>query len=63
MAVPLHLEGHGKASDFDQFALLGGVANLFIDNNKVRFAINLESARRSRLKLRFRLLSLAKVVK
>ena len=49
-------------SDCEQFALLGGVANLYIDNNRLRFAINLESARRSKLVLSSRLLSLAKVV-
>ena len=33
-------------SDCEQFAMLGGVANLFVDDHKMRFAINLESAHR-----------------
>ncbi|MEP7306146.1 MAG: YfiR family protein [Acidobacteriota bacterium] len=49
-------------SDCEQFTLLGGVANIFVDDHKLRFAISLESARRSKLILSSRLLSLAKVI-
>jgi len=49
-------------SDCEEFAVLGGIANLFVDDHRIRFAINLESARRSKLTLSSRLLSLAKVV-
>ena len=51
------------ASDLDRFAQLGGVANFFVENGKMRFAVNLESAQRARLQLSSRLLGLAKIVK
>jgi uncharacterized protein DUF4154 len=51
------------ASDLDRFAEIGGVAHLFLDGNRMRFAINLESAQRARLKVSSKLLGLAKIVK
>jgi hypothetical protein len=62
------LEGLGDsavltASDLDRFAELGGVANFFVENGKMRFAVNLESAQRARLQVSSRLLGLAKIVK
>jgi hypothetical protein len=50
-------------SDFDGFASLGGVAELFIENGKVRFAINPAAALRARLQISSRVLALAKLVK
>ena len=50
-------------SDFDGFASLGGVAQLFIENGKVRFAINPASALRARLQISSKVLALAKLVK
>jgi hypothetical protein len=50
-------------SDVDKFAELGGVAQLILENDKVRFAINVASAQRARLVLSSKLLSLAKIVK
>ena len=50
-------------SDGDKFAELGGVAQLILENDKMRFAINVASAQRARLQLSSKLLSLAKIVK
>lgn len=50
-------------SDFDAFAALGGVSQLFVENGKVRFAINPASAQRARLRISSKLLALAKLVK
>ena len=50
-------------SDFDAFASFGGVAQLFLENGKVRFAINPASALRARLRISSKLLTLAKLVK
>lgn len=47
----------------DGFAQLGGVAHLFVDNDRMRFAVNVEAAQRQRVKLSSRLLSLAVIVK
>jgi YfiR/HmsC-like len=46
-------------SDIDDFDQIGGIAHLFIDNGKIRFDLNLELARRSRLELSSKLLTLA----
>jgi hypothetical protein len=50
-------------SDFELFAQLGGVAQFFVENGKMRFAINPDSAQRAHLTLSSKLLSLAKLVK
>lgn len=50
-------------SDLDRFAELGGTAQLYIEDSRMRFAINVDSAQRSRLHLSAQLLSLAKIVK
>jgi hypothetical protein len=50
-------------SDGDRFAELGGVAQLILENDRMRFAINVGSAQRARLRLSSKLLSLAKIVK
>lgn len=49
--------------DLDEFAQIGGVAHLFVENGTMRFAINLEAAQRSGLHLSSKLLSLARIVK
>lgn len=46
-------------SDADDFARLGGIAHMFVENGKMRFNLNLELARRSRLQLSSKLLVLA----
>jgi hypothetical protein len=50
-------------SDADGFAESGGVAQLIVDNDRMRFAINVASARRRRLNISSKLLSLARIVK
>lgn len=49
-------------SDLDKFATTGGIAQFFVENGKMRFAINLGAARRARLQLSSRLLALAVVL-
>jgi len=44
------------------FADLGGVINLVVEENKLRFEINLGAARQTRLKISSKLLALAKIV-
>ncbi len=50
-------------ADFENFAELGGVANLFIEDGKMRFAINVDAASKSRLHVSSRLLTLARIVR
>lgn len=50
-------------SDVDRFAETGGIAQLFIDNDKMRFAINVDAAQRAHLHLSSQLLALATIVK
>ena len=50
-------------SDRDRFAEGGGIAGLFVEAGKMRFAINLDAAQRVGLRLSSRLLNLAKLVK
>jgi hypothetical protein len=45
------------------FADWGGIINLTLDHNKLRFEINLDAATQTRLKISSKLLALAKVVK
>jgi len=54
--APVLTVGEGEA-----FVKLGGVAGLFVENGQMRFAIGVESARRARLELSSKLLSLAKI--
>jgi hypothetical protein len=46
-------------SDLDDFVRQGGIAQMFVENGKMRFDLNLEVARRSRLDLSSKLLVLA----
>jgi YfiR/HmsC-like len=46
-------------SDIDEFALIGGIAHVFVENGTMRFDLNLDLARRSHLQLSSKLLSLA----
>jgi hypothetical protein len=50
-------------SDSADFAQRGGVANFFIDDGRMRFAVNPAAAERARLRISSRLLTLAKVVR
>lgn len=49
--------------EIDRFAQSGGIINLVVVNNKVRFEINVDRAERARLKLGSQLLSVATIVK
>lgn len=50
-------------SDSADFAMRGGVANFFVDDGRMRFAVNPAAAERARLRISSRLLTLAKVVR
>lgn len=47
--------------DFEGFAAAGGIFRFFTEGNKVRFEVNLDAARRSRLKISSKLLKMAKI--
>jgi hypothetical protein len=49
--------------DMEGFARDGGIINMVKEENRVGIEINLEAARRSRLKISSKLLALAKIVK
>lgn len=49
-------------SDLDTFAQIGGTATFYVGDNQMRFAVNMDSARRSRVQLSAQLLRLAKLV-
>jgi len=49
-------------SDTRGFAEQGVIINFYLEENKVRFEVNLDAINRSRLKISSRLLSLAKIV-
>jgi hypothetical protein len=46
-------------SDAEDFTLIGGMAHMFVENGRMRFDLNLDLARRSRLQLSSKLLALA----
>jgi hypothetical protein len=52
-----------SVSDFDTFAQLGGIAHLFVEQGRMRFAVNVDATTRNKLRLSSRLLSLAVIVK
>ena len=52
-----------SASDGARFAEQGGVAQLIVENERMRFAINVTAADRSRIRLSSRLLGLATIVR
>jgi len=50
-------------SDMEAFVEAGGMINLFEADNKIRFAVNIESASKAGLRISSQLLALAKIVK
>ena len=50
-------------SDSDRFAESGGIAQLIVENDRMRFAINAAAADRARIRLSSKLLNLARMVK
>ena len=51
------------ASDGNAFAERGGIAQLSLENGRMRFAINVTAAQHARLQISSKLLSLARIVK
>jgi hypothetical protein len=49
--------------DFERFAQMGGVASFFVEDGKMRFAINIDSAQRAGLRMSSKLLMLARIVR
>lgn len=49
--------------DFERFAQMGGVASFFVEDGKMRFAINVDSAQRAGLRVSSKLLMLARIVR
>ena len=49
--------------DGDQFAAMGGIAQLVLENGRMRFAVNVGAAHRANLTISSKLLSLATIVK
>lgn len=47
----------------EEFAQIGGIINFVLEDNKVRFQINIEAAKRADLKIHSTLLNLAKVIR
>ena len=65
--IPQILAALGDASiltvgETEGFAKRGGIVNFYLDENKVRFEINRDAARKHGLNISSRLLSLAKIV-
>jgi hypothetical protein len=52
-----------SVSDYNSFAQLGGIAHLFVEDGRMRFAVNVDATARSKIRLSSRLLSLAVIVK
>jgi hypothetical protein len=50
-------------SDLDEFARVGGMAQLYVEDGRIRFRVNLDTTRRCRLQLSSKILSLATLVK
>ena len=63
-AILLGLKGSSvlTVGDAPGFAILGGVINFVLDDNRVRFEINQKAAEAAHLKLSARLLTVAKLV-
>ncbi len=49
-------------SDLETFTRIGGTAALYVDDNRMRFTVNMDSARRSKVRLSAQLLRLARLV-
>jgi hypothetical protein len=49
-------------SDLENFAERGGMARFFVEQNKLRYEINLQAARQGNLKISSKLLRLARIV-
>jgi hypothetical protein len=54
---------NGRVSNGPDFVCLGGIVGLFVDEGRMRFAINPDAAQRTGLRLSSRPLQLAKILK
>ena len=52
-----------SVSDCARFTRLGGIANFFVEDGRLRFAVNVDAARRASLHISSRMLALATIVK
>jgi hypothetical protein len=59
----LHGSTAFSVSDCERFATLGGIANFFVQDGRLRFAINVDAARRAGLRISSRMLALARIVR
>jgi hypothetical protein len=50
-------------SDMDQFAQAGGMAQLYVEDGRIRFKVNIDSTQSSRLQFSSKLLALATLIK
>jgi hypothetical protein len=50
-------------SDGERFAQMGGVANFFVQDGRLRFAVNVDAAQRASLRISSRMLALARIVR
>ena len=50
-------------SDAARFAQTGGMVELFIEDGRMRFAVNVDALQRARVRLSSRVLALAKIVR
>jgi len=50
-------------SDAARFSQTGGIVELFVEDGRMRFAVNLDAAARSQVRLSSRLLGLARIVR
>ena len=50
-------------SDTARFAQTGGMVELFVEDGRMRFAVNVDALQRARVRLSSRVLTLAKIVR
>ena len=50
-------------SDAARFAQTGGMVELFVENGRMRFAVNVDALERAHVRLSSRVLALAKIVR
>jgi hypothetical protein len=62
IVASLHGSSVLTVADFNEFLGDGGMIQLYSENNRIRFAINVDATGRAKLKISSKLLSLARVV-
>ncbi len=56
------VKGSLTVSDIDGFAQLGGAIGFYVENNKLRFEINLQALHETKAQVSSKLLRLAKII-